>query len=129
MIVVDSSVWIAVFKRDQSPATAKFDAIPDKTTILVGDVVLLEVLQGARDEKHAARLEAFLRLFRVVPMLGDAIAVLAASHYRKLRSHGFTIRKTPDLVLATYCIAGGHNLLHQDRDFTPCVSHLGLRVL
>jgi len=32
--------------------------------LLVGDLILLEVLQGARDDAHAARIERGLRRFR-----------------------------------------------------------------
>jgi len=39
-----------------------------------------------------------------------------------------TIRKTADLIIATYCIERGHTLLHDDRDFDPIEEHLGLRV-
>ncbi|HEX3991399.1 MAG TPA: hypothetical protein VHX39_09530, partial [Acetobacteraceae bacterium] len=56
--------------------------------VLVGDLILLEVLQGARDEAHAARLERDLRCYPVAPMLNDLIAVQAAQHYRSLRANG-----------------------------------------
>lgn len=129
MIVVDSSVWISVFDRVHNRAAAKLVAIPDKARILVGDLVLLEVLQGARDEHHAARLERELRAFEIVPLLDEEIAVRAASNYRTLRGLGRTIRKSADLIIATFCILEGHVLLHDDRDFTPFEQHLGLRCL
>lgn len=94
----------------------------------MGDLILLEVLQGARDEGHAARIEGNLRRFQVVPMLDDKLAVQAARNYRMLRGIGITIRKTIDVVIGTFCIADGHSLLHDDRDFDPMVRHLGLQV-
>jgi predicted nucleic acid-binding protein len=42
---------------------------------------------------------------------------------------GVTMRKTPDLIIGTYCIERGHVLLHDDRDFLPMQEHLGLRVI
>ena len=45
------------------------------------------------------------------------LAVRAAAHYRTLRSRGITIRKTIDVIIATFCIEHGHHLLHDDRDF------------
>jgi len=53
-------------------------------------------------------------------------AVQAALHFRTLRRHGITIRNTVDLLIGTFCIADGHQLLHSDRDFKPMVEHLGL---
>jgi predicted nucleic acid-binding protein len=54
------------------------------------------------------------------------IAVKAAENYRVLRRKGVTVRKTIDLWIGTFCIEHGCLLLHNDRDFQPMVSHLGL---
>jgi predicted nucleic acid-binding protein len=97
--------------------------------ILVGDLILLEVLRGARDERHAALLERDLRRFPIQPLLTEAIALRAARHYRQLRSRGITVRKTVDLIIGTFCILHGHRLLHADRDFEPMREHLGLLVV
>ena len=129
MIVVDTSVWIAHFRNELSDAVRMLRATGPARGILVGDIVMLEVLQGARDDAHAARLEATLRAQHVAPLLDDALAVEAAAHYRALRALGVTAHKTPDLIIASFCIAHGHALLHQDRDFEPFVKHCGLRVV
>jgi predicted nucleic acid-binding protein len=103
------------------------DAADDQ--VLVGDLILLEVLQGARDEAHAAQIERNLRRYPIAPMLDDAIAVQAARNYRVLRARGVTVRRTIDMFIGTFCVAGGHALLHDDRDFEPMVAHLGLRMV
>jgi hypothetical protein len=54
MIVVDSSVWVANLHNERSEAVTKLRAISDPDEILVGDIVLREVLQGARSETDAA---------------------------------------------------------------------------
>ncbi|SDR60615.1 hypothetical protein SAMN05444161_7652 [Rhizobiales bacterium GAS191] len=128
MIVVDSSVWIANLRDLDIDAVRKLRSIDDPGEILVGDLILLEVLQGARDEAHATRIEHNLRRFRIEPMLDDALAVKAARHYRSLRREGITVRKTIDMIIATFCLERGHALLHDDRDFDPMASHLGLRL-
>lgn len=127
MILVDSSVWIAHLRNEMSAAVATLRAASPRF-LLVGDLILLEVLQGARDEAHAAKIEALLRAFPLVPLLGEARAVDAARLYRTLRAHGVTVRRTPDLIIAAYCLAHGHALLHQDRDFEPFARHCGLQV-
>ncbi len=123
MTLVDSLVWIAHFRGQQIPAIA---TLADSAAILVGDIILLEVLRGARDENHAARIEKEMRRFEILPLLDDDLAVLAAKNYRRLRGLGITIRKTADLIIGTFCIAHGHRLLHDDRDFDPMAAHLGL---
>ena len=127
MIVVDSSVWIGHFRDTANVAVAKLRAIADVDTIIVGDLVLLEVLQGTRDEQHADTVERHLRAFDVRSMLDDRLGVAAARNFRVLRSRGITVRKTIDLVIATFCLTGGHELLHDDRDFDGMIGPLGLR--
>lgn len=129
MIVVDSSVWIDRFRGIETEATRKLMAIEDLGEVIVGDIVFLEVLQGARDDRHAARLERSLRHFAIEPMLNGDLAVAVARNYRHLRGLGVTVRKTPDMIIATFCIERGHLLLQQDRDFAPMVAGLGLRLI
>jgi predicted nucleic acid-binding protein len=130
MIVVDSSIWIGQLRRSRSDKIATLARIRDPaTSILVGDLVLLEVLQGARNDSHAAEIERELRVFRIERMLDDGIAVKAAANHRALRDRGITVRKTIDLIIATFCLERGHSLLHDDRDFDPVAAHLGLRLL
>lgn len=128
MILVDSSVWIARIQGRATPATQKFAAFMEQQPFLIGDLILLEVLQGARSEAHAALLERALLQYRIVSLLDSALAAIAARNYRRLRARGVTIRKTNDIIIGTYCIEHGHTLLHDDRDFEPMQQHLGLRV-
>jgi predicted nucleic acid-binding protein len=128
VIVVDSSVWIANLRDSETEMVRRLRELPDDEQIIVGDVVLLEILQGARDDLQAVRIENGLRRFDVVPMLDGALAVRAAANYRLLRSRGITVRKTVDLIIGTFCIERDHRLLHDDRDFDPMVAHLGLRL-
>ena len=126
MILVDSSVWIAHLRGSLTPATAKLEAAATFEPILVGDLILLEVLQGARDELAAARIERGLRRFQIVPLLDADLAPRAARNYRRLRDMGIAIRKTNDIVIGTFCIERGCSLLHDDRNFVAMEEHLGL---
>lgn len=128
MILVDSSVWVAHLRGRRTPAVARLEAAAGREPLLIGDLILLEVLQGARDEAHAARIERALRRYALVPLLGADLAPRAARNYRKLRERGIAIRRTADVIIATYCIEHGHALLHDDRDFAPMAEHLGLMV-
>ena len=127
MIIVDTSVWIAHFRNEASAAVTKLRAITNPNDIIVGDLILLECLQGARDEGHAAQIEGTLRAFQIEEMLGDQPAVETARLYRALRASGRTPRKTIDVIIGAFCIRRGYQLLHQDRDFEPMSAHLGLR--
>ena len=129
--MIDSSVWIGLLRNSDSSPVRWLRDIVDAADdqVLVGELILLEVLQGARDEVHAARIEQNLGRYPIAPMLDDAIAVQAARNCRVLRTRGVTIRRTIDMIICTFCVAGGHALLHDDRDFEPMVAHLGLRMV
>ena len=127
MIVVDSSVWIGALADAVNPQVGALFSISDRTQILLGNVIMLEVLRGVRSEAAARRVEADLRRFALVQMLNTEIAVRAAKNYRHLRSVGITIRNSVDLIIGTYCIEHGHQLLHRDRDFDH-MEALGLKV-
>jgi predicted nucleic acid-binding protein len=131
LIVVDSSVWIGNLRGNGSKSVAWLQSVQvqDAQNILVGDLILMEVLQGVRDEPSAGRIERDLRQFTVASMLTPDLAVKATSHYRLLRSLGITVRRTVDMIIGAFCIDGGHSLLHDDRDFDPMVRHLGLNVI
>ena len=89
MIVVDSSVWIATLRKLDTPETRRLDYFIRTSTvpILVGDVVLLVVLRGARNDAHAARLERNLRRFPVVAMLEAAFLLHADRDFEPMRQH------------------------------------------
>jgi len=129
VILVDSSVWIAQLKGLTTPATVKLEAAAAREPLLIGDLILLEVLQGARDEAQAVRIERALRRYAVVTLLGADLATQAARNYRRLRELGITIRKTADIIIGTFCIEQRHALLHDGRDFAPMQEHLGLEVV
>ena len=129
MIVVDSSVWVDFFKGKATPQTLKLQELLGEEPLLVGDLILCELLQGARSDAHARTLEKELRKFDVVSMLNADLAVAAGRHYRLLREQGVTVRKTIDLIIGTFCIAQGHRLLHADRDFEPMEKYLGLEII
>jgi predicted nucleic acid-binding protein len=131
VIVVDSSVWIANLRGLDTVAVGKLRVLveTEDDQLLVGDLIMLEVLQGARDTAHAGRIERGLRRFPTAAMLDEKIAVQAADNYRRLRDRGLTVRKTIDMIIGTFCMEGNHRLLHDDRDFDPMARFLGLQVM
>jgi predicted nucleic acid-binding protein len=128
VIVADSSVWIAALRGEASAQTEALRSAAENRNILVGDLILLEVLQGARDERHSAFLQRSMARFDTTSLLDSQLALKAAANFRHLRRLGITVRKTVDLIIATFCIENGHYLLHQDRDYTHFVRHLGLKL-
>ncbi len=52
-------------------------------------------------------------------MFGKVMAAKCAENYRALRKKGITIRKTADVIIASFCIEKRMPLLFLDHDFTP----------
>ena len=128
MIVVDSSVWIDFFNGVNTPEVEKLDGLLGLVPLVIGDLILVEVMQGFRSERDVATARQLLGSFTVLPMLNGGNAWKAADNYRQLRRQGVTVRKTIDGIIATACIEANLPLLFSDRDFLPYVQHLGLEV-
>lgn len=127
MILVDSSVWIDYFNGKENKHTDFLDSALGNEIICIGDLILTEVLQGFINEKeYKAALEIFDTLY-FFELGGKEVAIQASQNYRFLRLSGVTIRKTIDVIIATFCIKNGFRILHNDGDFDPFVTHLGLK--
>ena len=87
------------------------------------------MLQGFRSEREVRVARRALDSLLFQPMVGRDVALASARNYRRLRARGVTVRKTIDMLIATFCIENGHCLLHADRDFVAMVEHLGLATL
>jgi predicted nucleic acid-binding protein len=129
VILVDSSVWIDHLRNTVTVPVSYLRSRISSEELLVGDLILCEVLQGLRTDAEARLVEDALREFEVVPLVDVELAVKAVANYRFLRSRGYAVRRTIDLVIGTFCIERGHSLLHGNRDFAPMERFLGLRTI
>lgn len=129
MVIVDSTVWVDYFNGRNNPETDWLDEELDQQRLGLTSLILCEVLQGLRDERRAALVEAELKELEIFETGGVELAIQAARNYRTLRSQGKTVRKTVDVLIATFCLQNQHSLLHRDRDFDPFEQLLGLSVI
>src|SRR5579872_6756859 len=128
MIVVDSSVWIDYFNGRDTDETDSLDRILSDDLVIIGDLIIVEVLQGFRVEAEVRRARRLLETLEFHEMVGKEVALQSAHNYRILRARGVTVRKTIDVIIATWCILNQKLLLHTDRDFDPLETYLSLRV-
>lgn len=126
MIIVDSSVWIDYFNGHDTAETKQLDLLLGIEPIAIGDIILTEVLQGFRQDKDFNTAKSLLSSLTIFEFLGESMALKSADNYRKLRKQGITIRKTVDVIIATFCIEYDLPLLFSDRDFVPFVKYLKL---
>lgn len=127
MIIVDTSVWIDYFNGYDTPETAALDLALGEESVAIGDLILVEILQGFRSDQDYRTAKKHLATLQQFEMLGLDMAIKAADNYHKLRKKGLTVRKTADVIIATFCIENKLPLLFSDKDFLPFVKHLRLR--
>jgi len=85
--------------------------------VIMGDLILTELLQGFKSNKDYETAKAFLSALPFRQMGGYHVAIQSAQNPRRLRKAGITVRKTIDIIIATFCIMEGLTLLHDDPDF------------
>lgn len=115
MILVDTSVWIEIFRSSSRIVLEGVVPLDDVVTCIP---VIQEVLQGFRDPRaHRIAREAMLSLPCVESPLRTEVAVSAAELYRSARRAGFTPRSSIDCLIAECAIRNNLIVLHHDRDF------------
>ena len=127
MIFVDTSVWIDFFNGKDSAEVQMLDSALGTEAVAIGDLIALEILQGFKNDKDYKAAKEMMDSLTVYDLLGESAVYACAENYRALRKKGITIRKTADVIIATFCIENNFPLLFSDRDFLPFVEHLGLR--
>ncbi len=115
MILVDTSIWIEVF-RGRRPLD--LEAILDFDDIVTCLPVIQEALEGFRDERaYRQARNAMLSLPLVEFPLGADVFSEAVDLFRGARRGGFTVRSSVDCLIAACAIRHDLEVLHRDRDF------------
>ena len=114
MLLVDTSVWIEVFR----PRGVRLDDLVDFDDIVTCLPVLQEVLQGFGDERaYAIARDAMGALPIVESPLRREVFEEAAGLFRAARRAGLTIRSGVDCLIAACAMRNGLTVLHCDRDY------------
>lgn len=126
MVLVDTSVWIEVFRR---PSSIDIDRIVDFDDVVTCLPVIQEVLQGFRDERaYAIAREAMTALPAVESPIPAAVFDEAVAMYRAARRAGVTIRSGVDCLIAACAVRHNLEILHDDRDYDALARVAPLRV-
>ena len=116
MILIDTSAWVE-FVRDTGSAACNLVNEHLNGRIATCDAVRMELLAGARSERHLDDLRRMLERAEVLPT-GPTDYDRGASIYRACRQRGKTPRSLVDCLIAAVAIRVGTPVLHADRDFT-----------
>ncbi len=96
--------------------------------LAVTEVILMELLAGARSGTGVRELRSRLLGFKVLPLEGLADFEEAGVIYRACRDAGETLRSLSDCLIAVPVIRAGAVLLHNDADFAVIARHSSLRI-
>ncbi len=120
MILVDTSVLISYLNGKQTEKTEKYDfALARQIPWGITPMILMETLQGVRDDDAFERLKACLLTQKIYEITqGSKSYAEAANLYRKCRKRGITVRSSIDALIAQTCIEHDLLLLHDDADFS-----------
>ena len=134
MILIDTSVLSIVFRRRRAgPFEERVRAAC--AALMAGDlqlglpgIVLQEVLTGiASDEQFDLLRQKLLDGFAILTASGDD-HVQAARLWNRCRANGLNV-SGPDCLIAITAIAGEHQLLTIDADFSHLAGHSDLKLL
>ncbi len=115
MFLVDTSVWIEVFRKS---STFDLESVIPLDEVVTCLPVVQEVLQGF-DSEPAFRVarESMLALPIVESPMTEAVYLEAAGLYRAARRQALTIRSGVDCLIAACALRNDLVVLHSDRDF------------
>lgn len=116
MLMIDTSVWIGVFRDRSGLVTAALTELIGSQDYVLSRFTQTELLQGSRDEQEWGLLQEYLQGQQYID-LGTEDWVNAARIYYDLRRQGLTVRSTIDCCIAQLAIAHRVLLVHNDRDF------------
>lgn len=125
MILVDTSVWIEVFRRDRP---LDLESIVDVGEVVTCPPIVQEVLQGMRDTSTFRLAREAMLAFPVLESPMPIELWLEAAHlYRTARAAGTTVRSSVDCLIAACALRHDTEILHRDRDFARLAPLTGLR--
>jgi predicted nucleic acid-binding protein len=130
VIVVDSSAWTEFLRGTGSLTHLTLRRMFDeRDEIAVTEVVVTEVLAGARSPRHLTELRSLMLGFPVLSLKGLDGYEAAAELYRLCRVKGETVKKMTDCLIAVAAIDAGAPVLHNDADFDALSRHTPLEVV
>lgn len=126
MILIDTSAWVEFLRDTGSPVCARVDELLENE-FATCHPIRMEVLAGARDDRHLGQLRGLLARAVLLPT-PPAHYETAAALYRTCRRRGLTVRKLIDCLIATHAIDAGAELLQDDVDFQVLARCTALRL-
>ncbi|MGH8183792.1 MAG: type II toxin-antitoxin system VapC family toxin [Rhodanobacteraceae bacterium] len=118
MVLVDSSVWIALLRNQASRAVAALHCLLQDRQAALSPIIYQEILQGAVSSAHFDTLREYFSAQPFLVLLHPVRSHEEAAHlYARCRWQGVTPRSPADCVVAQTALEQEVELLAHERDF------------
>ena len=116
MLLIDTSVWISVFRDRSGQIRQQLETLIANRELLLTRFTQLELLQGSLNEQEWALLSTYLEAQDYVELTSSSWQEAARIYY-DLRRQGLTVRSPIDCCIAQVALENNLLLIHNDRDF------------
>lgn len=113
--LIDSTIWVRYLRGNEAALKEKIVALVAADRACTSEVIMLEILRGARSEKDFKTLRHDFLALPQLPMTAEAWERAWGLAYA-LRKAGANV-PLADTVIAALAIHHGCTLLHSDRHF------------
>lgn len=116
MLLIDTSVWISMFRNRSGQVRQQLETLIANREVLLTRFTQLELLQGSLNEQEWALLSTYLETQDYVELTPSSWQEAARIYY-DLRRQGLTVRSPIDCCIAQVALENNLLLIHNDRDF------------
>jgi predicted nucleic acid-binding protein len=130
MILVDTSVWIDFLQNKSTVYAKKLNELikNNNEEIILAPIILMEILQGIKDDKAFEEIKSYLLEFSIIDTKGINSYLNAVNIYRLCRKKGLTVRKSIDLLIASIAQENDLEIFHKDRDFDNIAKVIKIKI-
>lgn len=126
-VLVDTTVWISYLRGLDASLKERIGALVREDRVCMTEIVLMEILRGAKSDKEYAMLrEDFLALPQL-PVTSSVWETVWQTAYH-LRKSGVTATLA-DVVIAAVSLHYKCALMHADKHFQMISKHTGLKTI
>ncbi len=127
--MVDTSVWIDFLNGRNTKSRRTLHALlEDDEEICISEIILMEILQGIRDDNQFVEIKDYLSALPVLMNTPVQSYVRGADIYRRCRKRGFTVKKPADCLISAVALENDAVLFHNDSDFEKIAKVTSLRL-
>ena len=124
LVLIDTSIWIEYLKSPSSKVEEKVEGLLNSGQACVCEIILAELLQGAKSEKEIAAIEDFTSVLSVLEQRQGYWTKAGQLAY-KLKKHGITIHIV-DCLLAVIANENHCAIYTHDKHFKTISKHYPL---